>query len=323
MYDCQAFIDEPNWAILYKKGHYLAKTVGILKGFARRLGVLFRLRKYDYVFIHREASPIGLPVFEWLIAKVFRKKVIFDFDDAIWLPNTSENNALIAGLKFHQKTGWICRWAHKISAGNDYLAGYARRFNANVIRNPTTIDTENLHNQFRIQQSIAEKPVIGWTGTHSTLKYLDEITPVIRKLELKYDFRFLVISNKKPDIHLDSLHFVQWNKETEVIDLLRMHIGIMPLAADKWSGGKCGFKALQYMALGIPALVSPVGVNTQIVTNSENGFICTTPEDWERNLLTLLQSPELRIDMGVKARAKITKEYSVTANTPNFLQLFK
>ena len=260
--DYQSFIDEKTWAILYKEGYMIQKALGILRGFLRRMAMLFRVYGYDYIFIHREASPIGPPIFEWIITKVFRKKIIFDYDDAIWLPNTTKSNALVAGLKFHQKTAWISSWSYKVSAGNAYLADYAKQFQknkTNVIINPTTIDTQNLHNQQKQQLANDDIPVIGWTGTHSTMKYLDEIVPVLAELEKEYTFYFLVISNKKPDFSLKSLTFIPWNKESEINDLLQMNIGLMPLSDDIWAKGKCGFKALQYMALGIPALVSPVG----------------------------------------------------------------
>jgi len=322
-YDKQAFLSTKTWAVLYKKGHHIAKITGILAGFWRRFWLLFSLYKYNIVFIHREASPIGLPIFEWLIAKVWRKRIVFDFDDAIWLPNTTEQNAWVAWLKFHSKTASICRWAWKVSAGNAYLCDYAREFNPQVVLNPTTIDTKNLHNRLRTHENREEKLVIGWTGTHSTLKYLDELVPILQRLEQQYDFDFLVIADKAPTFELKSLKFLAWNKETEITDLLRMHVGVMPLLPDKWAAGKCGFKALQYMALGIPALVSPIGVNTKIVDNALNGYVCNTVQDWENALIALLSNPALRTDMGRQARAKIENAYSVTSNTANFIQLLQ
>jgi glycosyltransferase involved in cell wall biosynthesis len=316
----QSFLDEHTWKILYQPGRYFKKAIGILKGFARRCFVLFRLHHFDFVFIHREASPIGPPVFEWLIAKVFRKKIIFDFDDAIWLPNTSGENKMVACLKWHSKTSSICSWAYRCSCGNDFLAQYAGQFNDRVVVNPTTIDMKNYHCGKKNQR---ETPVkIGWTGTHTTLKYLSEIVPVIRKLLTQFSFSFVIISNKKPEIHLPNIEFVEWKKDSEVEDLLRFHIGLMPLTDDNWSKGKCGFKALQYMSLGIPALVSPVGVNTKIVDDGINGFVCSTPDEWEKALIVLLTNETLRAEMGENAQQKIASHFSVTSNTQNFLNLF-
>ena len=291
-------------------------------GFARRLLLLFSVPTYDFVFVHREVAPIGPPVFEWFIAKVLGKKIIYDFDDAIWLANTSEANKMAAGVKWHNKVMYICRWAYKNSCGNTYLADYARQFNSVTVVNPTTIDTVHLHNQVR-DQTAPGRLVIGWTGTHSTLKYLDQVVPVLAKLEAEgLDFEFRVISNQLPTLPLRSLMFLPWNKDTEIADLLGFHIGLMPLEDDLWAKGKCAFKALQYMALGIPALVSPVGMNTKVVQHGQNGFICATPADWETSLRQLLADAGLRQRLGQTARQTIEQRYSVRANTANFLALF-
>lgn len=319
-YRLAPFLDEQTWRILYKPGYVLQKISGILRGFGRRFRLLFSIRQYNFVFIHREATPLGPPVVEWIIGKVLRKKIIYDFDDAIWLPNTSATNRIAAKLKWHHKTGSICRWAHKISVGNAYLADYARQFNPRVIINPTTIDTVHLHNQTKNQQT--EQVVIGWTGTHSTIQYLHEIIPVLQQLETQFSFTFLVISDKEPTFSLGSLQYIPWRKSTEMDDLLRMNVGVMPLTDDKWAKGKCGFKALQYMALGIPALVSPVGVNTEIVDNGTNGFICAAPDDWCAHLAKLLTDFSLREQLGKNARRKVETHYSVQANRATFLGLF-
>lgn len=321
-YKLESFLTQDTWEILYKPGRAAAKGWGIMAGFIRRLRLLARVSAFDFVFIHREAAPLGPPMLEWLIAKVLRKRVIYDFDDAIWLANTSEANRMAAGLKWHHKVANICRWAYKNSCGNAYLADYARQFNSHSLVNPTTIDTEHLHNKVR-DQVAPGRLVIGWTGTHSTLKYLDQVVQVLAQLESEgLDFEFRVISNQPPLLPLRSLVFVPWRKETEITDLLAFHIGLMPLEDDQWAKGKCAFKALQYMALGIPALVSPVGMNTEVVQNDYNGYVCRTAADWETRLRQLLANPGLRQHLGVAARNTVIERYSVLANKANFLQLF-
>ena len=315
------FISEDTWSIIYKPGHTLAKTRGIIAGFGRRLLLLATVAKYDYIFIHREASPIGPPVFEWIVAKVLCKKIIYDFDDAIWVPNTSEANKLIASVKWHHKVDSICRWAYKVSCGNSYLQAHARQFNPKAVVNPTTIDTVNLHNQIK-NQAKPSPFVIGWTGTHSTLRYLEQIVPVIAKLEEQYTFEFRVISNQPPQLPLKSLVYHPWHKETEIADLMAFNVGLMPLEDDAWSKGKCAFKALQYMALGIPPLVSPVGMNTEVVINNSNGFVCAVPVEWEARLRQLLEDSTLRTYLGKAARKTVENHYSVTANWRNFRTLF-
>ncbi len=321
-YRIAPFIDEPTWNILYKPGHTAAKVLGILKGFFKRFFQLFTLHQYSFVFIHREAAPVGPPVFEWLIAKVWRKKIIYDFDDAIWLPNTSENNKIAASIKWHHKVASICKWSYKVSCGNAYLQEYASRFNAKAFYNPTTIDTENLHNPALYPKPIKTFPVIGWTGTHSTLVYLEPVIEVLKKLETKYEFEFCVIANKDPMLPLQSYRFVQWTKETEIQDLLRFDIGLMPLGDDMWAKGKCGFKALQYMALGIPAVASPVGVNTAIIKSGVNGCLCRDRNEWFFALESLLINNSERIRMGSNARYKIEIAYSVLANKNSYIDLF-
>ncbi|MGI4743447.1 MAG: glycosyltransferase family 4 protein [Janthinobacterium lividum] len=317
----EPFMSQATWSILYKRGHTLAKVWGILKGFWHRIILLSSVYRYRYIFIHREATPIGPPVFEWLVANVFHKKIIYDFDDAIWIPNTSEANSLVAGAKWHQKVGSICRWAYKVSSGNKYLRDYATQFNPNAIINPTTIDTVRLHNEVKNQLSPG-RLIIGWTGTHSTLKYIEQIIPILSDLEKEYDFEFRVISNQPPQLSLRSLVYQPWRKETEIFDLLAFHIGLMPLENDAWAQGKCAFKALQYMALGIPALVSPIGMNTDVVIDGKNGYVCATPEQWKRALVALMQDSALRAQLGQAARHTVENNYSVTANRRNFLGLF-
>jgi hypothetical protein len=157
-------------------------------------------------------------------------------------------------LKWRSKVESICQWSHKVSCGNEYLCAFAKKFSAYVILNPTTIDTQHRHNRTLYEQIPADgdKVVIGWTGSHSTLKYLKDIEPVLQKIEIKFPVvRFMVIADQKPSLTLESLTYIRWIEKTEIEDLLKFDIGIMPLPGHEWAKGKCGFKALQYMALGI------------------------------------------------------------------------
>lgn len=318
-YALESFLDNKIWNILYKPGNTVLKTIGILKGFVKRFFIFFSLREFDYVFIHRETSPIGPPIFEWIIAKILNKKIIFDFDDAIWLNNTSKENRIISALKWHDKAASICKWSFKVSCGNQFLVDYAKLYNSNVVLNPTTIDTENVHIPKKYKSPI---PIIGWTGTHSTCKYLDIIIPILKELSKKYQFIFKIISNSPPSFKLPFLQYVEWSEECEIEELNTFDIGIMPLTDDDWAKGKCGFKALQYMALEIPALVSPVGVNAEIVEHGINGFHCQTKQEWEESIKLLLINKVMRNDMGKMGRKKVIENYSVKSNKENFLSLF-
>jgi glycosyltransferase involved in cell wall biosynthesis len=277
----------------------------------------------DFIFIHRETSPIGPPIIEWLIAKVLRKKIIYDFDDAIWLTDKITESRFENFIRWRSKVANICKWAYKISCGNDYLASFARKFNNNVVINPTTIDTENLHTQgfSEINKNVL---AIGWTGSTSTLKYLNQVESAIKIVQQKFNHvSFIVIADREPTLKVPSLKFIPWNKASEVQDLLNINIGIMPLPDDDWAKGKCGFKALQYLALGIPCIASPVGVNTRIIEHNKNGFLASTEADWVEYLSCLITNDHLRKQMGHAGRKKILDNYSVVSNGANFLSLFE
>lgn len=329
-----SFLSDTAYSILYKRGHTINKAYSIVLGFIKRFLYLFKLLNVDYVFIFRESSPIGPPVFEWIIAKVLRKKIIYDFDDAIWLTDKLSEGKIEKLIRWRSKVSSICKWSYKISCGNAYLADYAKQFNSNVIINPTTIDTEQVHNPknlLRVATS-GEKDVvlkdnssvvIGWTGSHSTLKYLENLETVLSKIEAKFEHvSFAVIADRKPEMRLKRLNFIPWNKDTEVEDLFRLDIGIMPLPNDEWTKGKCGFKALQYMSLGIPAVASPVGVNTTIIKQGVNGYLAKTDQEWFNALADLINHSELRERLGVKAIEMVESSYSVNSNKERFLNLF-
>ena len=307
------------WKILYKEGNTVKKLHYLLVGIIRRVGSLFSVRGYDFIFIHREALPVGPPVVEFIISKFLHRKIIYDFDDAIWLPNTSQQNSLAAQLKWHNKVKHICGWSWKISCGNDFLASFAHNYNSNVVVNPTTIDTAYHHPLSRNNS----RPVIGWTGTHSTMKYLNALTPVLNELKKKYDFSVCIISNQKPDWEYHDFEFVKWSLDNEIETLNGIDIGIMPLEDSVWELGKCGFKALQYMALEIPAVASSVGANNKIIDHGKNGFLCSHSDDWIKYLSQLLVSEVLRNTLGKAGRQKVLEHYSVDSNTGRFLGLFE
>lgn len=315
-----SFYNLSGWMNLYTQGNKLKKIFSVIAGLFLRSTDLFRLPGYSFIYIYREAAPIGPPFFEWFISRVLRKKIIYDFDDAIWVPVTSQYNKTVSGLKNFGKIARICKWSYKVSVGNKFLADYAASYNARVHVIPTVVDTENVHNLIQEQQTT--KPAIGWTGTFSTLKYLDIVLPVLKVLQEVYDFDFVVIADKDPKLPLKNYRFIKWSKETESRDLLSFHIGLMPLFDDDISKGKCGFKAIQYMSLGIPAVVSPVGVNAEIVNNGINGFVCETGQEWEKCLTELLTHTTVREDMGKAARTKIQEKYSVIATKTQFINLF-
>jgi glycosyltransferase involved in cell wall biosynthesis len=321
-YEVQSFLDSQNWQIFFKSGNGLKKLKALLNGFIKRCKIVFRAHRFDSIFIHREASPVGPPVFEWIFSVVLKKKIIYDFDDAIWLTDRPNESLALRLIKSRWKVQAICRWAHKVSCGNNYLGDFAKQVNNRVVYNPTTIETRTLHNRALYPHIEKSETVIGWTGSHSTLKYLQEIETALHDIiDANPNVTLLIIADRPPMLKVP-FKFVEWNQLSEVEDLLKIDIGIMPLPDDEWSKGKCGFKALQYLALNIPAVVSPVGVNTNIVEHGSNGFLASSSDEWRFYLQKLITDPKLRKEMGEKGRKKVENDYSVASNSAAFLSLF-
>jgi glycosyltransferase involved in cell wall biosynthesis len=324
LFKSQSFLDVATWKVFFSPDQFLMKAYVLLLGFVRRFSVLFRMKNYDFIFIHREVTPLGPPLFEWIISKVLKKKIIYDFDDAIWLTDRKRESRLLRLIKWRSKVASICRWSYKVSCGNDYLCGFARKYNEAVFCIPTTIDTVGLHNPSFYRKIQRSEVIVGWTGSHSTVKYLQTLEDVLNTLEKKYATMTLwVISDEMPKLQIPRMEFKPWSIGSEVEDLFQFDIGIMPLPDDMWSKGKCGFKALQYMSLGIPAVVSPVGVNSSYVSNGIEGFVASSENEWIKALSELIENPELRIQMGENGRKKVEDYYSVNYNKAFFLSLFE
>ena len=316
-----AFTTRTLGKILYASGHQLEKAAHIAGAYLRQSSRILDARRYDLTYVFREAALIGPAFIESAIAWQ-GVPVVFDFDDAIFVPYTSPANGYLSYLKFFGKTGRLCRLATHVLAGNSYLADYARQFNSEVSLVPTTIDTVRYRPELRAHRQEGV-PVIGWTGSHSTLQHLETAIPALSRLAKRHPFRMVVIGAKAPHIEGIPTESRTWSAETEVQDLLDVDVGIMPLPDDPWSRGKCGLKALQYMALGIPAVVSPVGVNSEIVKEDVNGFLAGTDEEWIEKLGSLLTNPTLRSRLGRAARRTVEERYSARVVAPHVFEVFQ
>lgn len=321
-FDYLPFYDKKSWDILYKKGHKSSKIIGILKNLSKRFFQIFTLGKYDFVFIHREMAPIGPPFFEWISAKIFRKKIIYDFDDAIWINQSSEANPNAEKIKCAWKVKHICSYSYCVSVGNSFLKEYASAYAKKVKILPTVVDTQNIH----IPTSSllpSKRIVIGWTGTFTNFYNLNLVNSAIAKLQCKYDFEYRIISNKDPMFKDVTYIFKPWNKSTEIVDLQSFSIGIMPLEDSDLEKGKCAFKAIQYMSLCVPAVVSPVGANCDVVEHGLTGFWARDPDEWYLYLEKLITDNSLRERFGKKSRNFIVENYSVESSKEIFLNFFK
>ena len=307
--------------IYYSSGHVFLKMLIVIIAVIR-LSKELLFRKYDIVFVQREAFMLGISFFEKQFSK--RSKLIFDFDDTIWMTQTGEvksKNRSLYFLKNPLKTRNIIASAQLVFAGNNFLANYARQFNSNVAVIPTTIDTKEY---LIVVKPDKEKICIGWSGSFSTIIHFEYVLDALKMVKEKYRNKvyFKVIGDGSYECTELSLKGISWNKETELDDLSEIDIGIMPLPDDEWTRGKCGLKGLQYMGLGIPCIMSPVGVNKEIISDGENGFIAKSSLDWVNKISSLIEDHQLRIDMGLKGRKTVEENYSVAVTKESYLKHF-
>jgi len=255
--------------------------------------------KFSAVITNRDIVPeLNVNFIEHRIIKK-GGKLIFDFDDAIHL-----------GLRGNKLKLFLPDCAYLVG-GNPLLCEYAMTLNRNTVLIPTVVNTDYY---VPIENKRNDILQIGWSGSSHTNKLcLPLLEEPIKILAQQLDFRFVVISNQDPEIHWEGVNyeFIKWNPQLEVEQLQRFDIGLMPLYDMPVERGKCGLKAIQYMALGIPALVSPVGVNVQIVEHGINGYHCDTIDDWIKYLTMLYSEPNLRKEIGASARQRVESYYSV------------
>ncbi len=307
--------------ILHQNGNTTQKIRAVVQNMNRRLKETKSLKDYDLVYVFREAALLGPP---WSERRIARSGIpmVFDFDDAVFVAYRSPSNGYLSYLKFPNKTGEICRLSAHVMAGNQYLADYAGQFNDNVTIIPTTIDTE----KYQMAEQRASEPetlTIGWSGSFSTAQHLATLSDVLQELAKEEKFRLRVIGAPKFELAGVDVEVVKWRSETEVEDLSPIDIGVMPLPDDQWSKGKCGLKALQYMALGIPTICSPVGVNSTIIQDGENGLLADGKDEWIKKLKMLLHSAQLRRALGAAGLETVENGYSAKSQAPRVLEVFK
>ncbi len=307
-------------AVLYQSGNVTSKVKAVAGNMLRRRSELRSAGDYDLVYLFREAALLGPPWFERKLARS-GVPIVFDFDDAIFYSYKSPSNGYLSYLKFPGKAAETCRLSTHIMAGNQFLADYAGRHNKNVTIIPTTIDTD----KYKIikRDDSPDVVTIGWSGSFSTVQHLDTIREVLQELAATENFRLRVIGTSSYDLNGVSIDPLPWRSETEIADLAAIDIGIMPLPDDNWSKGKCGLKALQYMALGIPTICSPVGVNSTIIRHGVNGLIADSKDDWIGALKTLLHDPALRSKLGLAGRKTVENGYSAISQAPRVLEIFE
>jgi glycosyltransferase involved in cell wall biosynthesis len=297
--------------LLYQPGHIGKKIYWVARDFLRRARVVARSRGYDAAIVYREAALIGPAVYERLLARS-GVPMFFDFDDAIWSPtqDAASVNGFFSKLHFWGKTSTTCRIAAGVIAGNNYLADYARQRNDNVIVIPTTIDLDDYPVQ--LEPAANEPFIVGWTGSLSTLQHFEFARGALERLARQRRVQVKVICNEPPARPIEGAEnvFIRWSEDREAENVGACHVGIMPLPDDDYTRGKCGLKAIQFMATGRPVVIAPVGMNNDLIQHGVNGFLAGTEDEWVEHLNALADSPELRARIGAAGRKTVATGYS-------------
>jgi len=322
-YECELsyILNDKDDKILYSPGNLIQKFLITLKSANKRWRDVRRVDEYDIIFVQREAFMTYSTYFEKQFSKS-KAKLVFDFDDSIWLLDTSNANKMWQWLKSSKKTGEIISYSNLVFAGNKYLADYAKQFNKNVKIIPTTIDT----NLFKRKKEYInnETLCIGWSGSHTTIKHFEQAVPFLKTIKKKYGNKvyFKVMGDELYINEELDIKGIPWSSEIEIDTLASFDIGIMPLPNDEWVKGKCGLKGLSYMSLEVPTIMSAVGINTEIITDGINGYLANTDEEWVNKISQLIDSFELRRRLGIAGRKTVEEKYSFDSQKNNYLQSF-
>jgi glycosyltransferase involved in cell wall biosynthesis len=290
-----------------------------LSGSWRDRLILYRqLPFFDIICIQRRLlSPFE---FYWIRKK--SSKILFDLDDAIMYRSSSSPrpHSLSRWLKFR----WMVKGSDAMTVGNRFLKNEVLKVDRQkkVFIIPTCIDTNLYPKKKRI--SNRQEIILGWIGTKGNLKYLKKLEPVFETIRQRFpQAKLKIVSN---DFY-DSSHLFTikkpWKLEEENEDLISFDIGLMPLNDDLWSRGKCGLKIIQYLSVGVPAVCTPVGINSDIIKDGENGFWATNDQEWVDRLTTLIQNQELRYQMGLKGIETVEREYSLGVTSEKFFHVLQ
>lgn len=311
------FLDSSLFAALYKRNQMPRVALGLLGSALLRMNDTLAARSADVVFVQREAMLFGPPIIEWLSTRLGKRPMVLDLDDATYVSYTSPTYGRIGSwLKWFKKTDELIGWARVVTCGNRSIAEYVESKGGRARVIPTVVDTE------RFRPSVARGSggaplVLGWIGTHSTFPYLESIFPALQELARTHAFKLKVIGAGRSEIKLPGVEIesLDWKLEREIDDFQSFDIGLYPinaaLYADQWAAGKSGFKAIQYMAVGIPYVATPVGACAEIGEDGATHFLASTPDEWRARLELLLTDEERRKAMGEAGRRHALQHYTV------------
>ena len=308
--------------LVYQPGHQLRKAASFMGLALRRFRELFAIGNYDMVFLYREAIPLGPPIVERLIARR-GVPIVYDFDDAIFLPAVSEANRSISFLKDPGRVAQILKLSTQVVVGNEFLAGFARQHTPDVTVIPTAVDTD----RFVPRTSAPAGPrelVVGWIGSPTTFPYLEALAPLLERVARRQPFILKVSGAGKPVRFPGvTVEDVPWSLDQEVTLFNSCDAGVYPLTDDDWARGKCGFKAIQFMACGVPVVAASVGVNREIIEDGRNGFLAANAAEWAEKLERLLVDAPLRARLAQAGRETIEARYSLRVTAPQLADIMR
>lgn len=311
---------------MFKKGKNFSFILRVPNLVLKRIKVLFKCKKDDTVFIHRDIIPFGPMIFEKIL-KIKGCKIILDLDDAVYCNETSEisskKNRILYKFKYGKRFNTSIKLADLVICGNRFIEEYVKKYNDNTIIIPTVIDTNKIESVKQV--NLDEKLVIGWIGNPGNTTYVLNILSEINSVS-KNNIKIILIGAKKFDNtvyeNLD-IEFYDWNLKDEYKLLKKCNIGIMPLNNSEWSKGKCGLKLLQYMAAGIPVIASDVGVNGDIVIEGYNGYLVNQKKSWSDIINYILDNNIDLKKMGDNSRKYVEENYSINAWKETFIETIK
>jgi glycosyltransferase involved in cell wall biosynthesis len=316
----EPFESERLHEIIYRPGHVLEKSTEMLRGWWRRALLMRDLDRYDAVLVNREAALVGPALLERWVSRR-GKPIIYLLDDPLYVPYRSPANGYLSYLKLFGKVKHICRMSRVVIVNSESHQEYARRFAGSVWLIPSLVDADAY--RFEPQSRVDGAPVcVGWSGSQSTAPNLGEILDPLRWLSDRDDVRLHFIGSDRFDLP-GVRHTAQpWRAETEVEDLRQLDVGLLPVPTNPWSVRKFYLKLVQYMALGIPAVCSPLGSNPDVVENGVTGFLVEGKAQWTEALARLIEDPGLREEMGRAAAERAHADYTLQAHAERIVEAF-
>ena len=314
------FFSKSTHDILYEKGFFFRKTLGVILGYIKRIFGSFFLPFYDGVYIFLYVVPFSGSILErWY--RLLSKKIIYDIDDLVYLLNTSSTNSIASYFRSSGKYFYLMKKSNHVITCTPYLDKIVKQHNSKTTDISSTVDT-NLYLPINTYDNKKEL-VIGWTGSYSSTAYLNSISDILVEITKKFNCKFLAIGSR--DFEVNNLAFkkIPWNAKTEVKDLQKIDIGVYPLPGLEWDQGKSGLKAIQFMALGIPVVASAIGANFRVIEHGKSGFLVKSREEWYQYLSQLISDSNLRKNLGLNARKRVENLFSVSSNENKYLKIFK